>query len=114
LPNSNKTFFTSVILNNHTQELICGDDKGFVTFVKIYNKSQIKMKPVNSRVLFIQLLEIFPDHEHVLIVTEDSANIYKIKRDIKTLNVTYHTAEIVKVFVIEPVKKDKKILEDAK
>jgi hypothetical protein len=114
MPNGNKSFFTSIALNNHTQELICGDDKGFITFIKIYNKSQIKLKICNSRILYIQLLEIFPDYEHVLIVTEDSANIYKVKRDIKTLSVTYHTAEIIKIFVIEPKRKDKKILEDAK
>jgi WD40 repeat protein len=114
LPNGNKSFFTSITLNHHTHELICGDDKGNVSFIKIYNKSQVKLKPVNNRAIYIQFLELFQDNEHLLIVTEDGVNIFKIKRDIKTLSVTYHTAEIVKVFVIEPVKKDKKILEDAK
>lgn len=49
-----------------------------------------------------------------MIITEDSLDILRIKRETKILNMQYHDADIIKIFVVEPIKKDKRILEDAK
>lgn len=93
-----------------------GDDKGGLSFVKIFNKSEIKLKPNqnNLRIVYIQNLEIFNDFEHLLVVTEDNLEVYRVKRETKMVSVEYHDAEIIKLFVQEPVKYDKKIIEDAK
>lgn len=69
---------------------------------------------MNQRILYVQNIDIFNDQEHILVLTEDNLDIYRIKRETKILNVEYHDAEIVKLFVIEPIKVDKKVLEDAK
>jgi hypothetical protein len=114
--NSSKNHFTCLSINYFTQELIIGDDKGYLSFIKIFNKSEIKLK-VNQnaqRIIYIHNLEIFNDQEHLLVVTEDNVEVYRIKRETKVLSVQYHDAEIVKLFVVEPVKIDKKIVEDAK
>ncbi len=97
-----------------TQELIVGDDKGFISFIKIYNKSENKIKAVNNKIMFVQNIEIFPEQENLLVVTEDSIDIFRLKREIKVSNVKYHEAEIIELFVIEPISHKGKIVEDAK
>jgi hypothetical protein len=103
-------------MNYFTQELISGDDRGYLSFIKIFNKSEIKLKVNNlgQKIIFIHNLEIFNDHEHILVVTEDLIDIFRIKRETKIHNVNYHDSDIIKLFVVEPVKIDKKIVEDAK
>ncbi len=112
--NSSKSHFTALTINYFTQELICGDDRGWLTFIKIFNKSEIKLKALSSRIFYLKNLEIFPDQEHILVASEESLEIFKIKRETKIFNVQYHDAEIIKLFVVEPTKIDKKIVEDAK
>lgn len=97
-----------------TQELIIGDDKGFISFIKIYNKSEIKIKAVNNKIIFVHNIEIFPDQEHILVVTEETIDIFRLKREIKVSNLKYHDAEIIELFVIEPINIKGKIIEDAK
>jgi hypothetical protein len=101
-------------INYSTQELIIGDDKGFISFIKIYNKSESKIKAVHSKILFAQNLEIFPNQEHILVLTEENLDIFRLKRDLKVSNVKYHDAQIIDLFVVEPINKDGKIIEDAK
>jgi hypothetical protein len=112
--NSSKTHFTALSINFYTQELICGDEKGGITFIKIFNKSEIRIKSRDGKILNIQNIEILPDQQNLLVLYEDYCEIYRIKRETKVLNLEYHDAEIIKVFVIEPVKKNEKIIEDAK
>ena len=51
--NSNsKTYFSSLAINNFSQELIIGDDIGNITFIQIFNKSEFKIKAMNNK--FIQ------------------------------------------------------------
>jgi hypothetical protein len=69
---------------------------------------------VNSKIIFIQSLEIFSDQEHLLTICEDSLEIFKVQRKAKINNIQYHDSEIIKLFVTEPVKVDNKIKEDAK
>ena len=91
-----------------------GDDKGGLTFIKIFNKSESKIRVSQQKILCIQNLDIFSDQEHILVVTEDHLDIYRIKRETKILKVQYHDGEIIKLFSVEPVKVDGKIMEDAK
>ena len=101
-------------INYFTQELICGDEKGGITFIKIFNKSESRIKTKDGKILYIQNIDIFPDQQHIFVLYEDSCDIFRIKRETKILNVEYHDAEIIKVFVIEPIIKKQKIIEDAK
>ena len=113
--NSNsKTYFTSMAINNLSQELIIGDDIGNVTFIKIFNKQEFKIKKMNNKIHSIQSLELFKEQEHVLLVSEDNLTLYRISRKTKVSNVQHHDNEIIKLFVIEPIIIDDKIIEDTK
>lgn len=114
LPNTSKSHFSCLAINYFTQELIIGDDKGGLNFIKIFNKSEIKLRVMHQKIIFVQTMEIFNDQEHILVLTEDNLDIYRVKRETKVINVQYHDAEIIKLFVVEPVKVDNKIVEDAK
>ena len=113
--NSNsKTYFSSLIINNLTQELIIGDDIGNITFIQIYNKSEFKTKAMNNKINSIQSLELFPDQEHILLVSEDSLNIFRVLPKTKVSNAQHHNNEIIKLIVIEPITILDKIIEDTK
>ena len=113
--NSNsKTYFTSLTINNFTQELIVGDDIGNITFIKIFNKNEFKIKALNSKIHSIQSMELFPGVEHVLLSSEDTLNIYLVNRKTKVSNVQHHDNSIIKLFVIEPIIVDDRIIEDTK
>ena len=113
--NSNsKTYFTALTINNFKQELIIGDDIGNITFIQIFNKFEFKTKPLNNKIHTIQSLELFHDQEHVLLVSEEALTIYKVNRKTKVSNVQHHDNEIIKLFVIEPIIIDDKIIEDTK
>ena len=113
--NSNsKTYFSSLTINNFTQELIIGDDIGNITFIQIFNKSEFKVKAMNNKIISIQSLELFPRQEHVLLISEDSLTIYKVNRKTKVSNVQHHDKELLKLFVIEPIVIEDKIIEDTK
>ena len=113
--NSNsKTYFSSLAINNFSQELIIGDDVGNITFIQIFNKSEFKIKAMNNKIHSIQSLELYNDLEHVLLVSEDALTIYKINRKTKVSNVQHHDNELIKLFVIEPIIIDDKIIEDTK
>ena len=113
--NSNsKTYFTSLSINNITQELILGDDIGNITFIKIYNKEEFKTKAMNNKILSIQSLDLFPGEEYILAVSEDALTIFKVNRKTKVSNVQHHDNELIKLFVIEPIVIDDKIIEDTK
>ena len=100
--NSNsKTYFSSLAINNFSQELIIGDDVGNITFIQIFNKSEFKIKAMNNKIHSIQSLELYNDLEHVLLVSEDALTIYKINRKTKVSNVQHHDNELIKLFVIE-------------
>ena len=113
--NSNsKTYFTSLTINNFTQELIVGDDIGNITFIQIFNKNEFKIKAMSNKIHSIQSLELFPNQEHVLLVSEDNLTIYRVSRKTKVSNVQHHDNELIKLFVIEPIVIDDKIIEDTK
>ena len=115
IANSNsKTHFSALTINTFTQELIVGDDLGNVTFIKIFNKAEFKIKAMTNKIFCIQNLEIFPEQEHILMVCEDFVTIFKVNRKAKVSNVQHHDAELIKIFVIEPYKIEDKIIEDAK
>ena len=113
--NSNsKTYFSTLSINYLTQELIVGDHVGNITFIKIFNKAEFKIKAMNNSILSLQSLEIFNDQEHLLVVCADYVTLYKVNRKNKVSNVQHHDAELIKVFAIEPIKEGQKIIEDAK
>jgi hypothetical protein len=93
---------------------MCGDDKGNITFIKIFNKAQIKLKAVSSKIFFVHYIEIFKGQEHLVIISEESIDIFRIKREMKVQKEHYHDDRVIKLFVIEPVKKDNIIVEDTK
>ena len=113
--NSNsKTYFTALTINNYKQELIIGDDIGNITFVKIFNKEEFKIKKMNNKIHTIQSLQLYLDKEHILLVSEDTLTIYEVDRKTKVSNVQHHDNELIKLFVIEPIVIDDKIIEDTK
>ena len=67
-----------------------------------------------SKIYSIQSLELFSGQEHILLVSEDNVTLYKISRKTKVSNVQHHDNELIKLFVIEPVIVDDKIIEDTK
>lgn len=111
---NNKTHFSALAINYYTQELIVGDDSGTITFVKIFNKAEFKTKVLNARIFSIQILDLFPDQEHMLVICEDSINLFRVTRKTKISNAQHHDAELIKLYVTEPVKIEQKIIEDAK
>jgi WD40 repeat protein len=115
ISNSNsKTHFSSLTINTSTQELIVGDDVGNITFIKIFNKSEFKIKAINNKIFHIENVNIFPEQEYLLIVCEDNINLFKVNRKAKVSNVQHHDSELIKLFVVEPIKIEEKIIEDAK
>ena len=114
IANTNKSHFNSLCINYFTQELIIGDDLGGLSFIKIFNKSEIKKKVSNQKIICVQNLEIFNDQEHIFVVTEDIIEVYRIKRETKIINAQYHNGEIIKIFTVEPIKQGIQIIEDAK
>ena len=115
IANSNsKSHFTALTINYYTQELIVGDDSGNVTFIKIFNKSEIKTKVMKEKIFSLQTINLFPEQEHILICSEENVILYRINRQAKISNIQHHDAEIFKLFVVEPVKFEEKIIEDAK
>ena len=114
LSSNTKTHITSMILSYLTKELIVGDDYGNVTFIDIFNKSEFKYKPMQGKILSIQQLKIFQNQEHIFFMTEEFASIFKIIRKTKVAITKHHDAEIMKIFVAEPVLFDGSIIEDSK
>ena len=115
IANSNsKTYFSSLIINNSTQELVVGDDIGNITFIQIYNKTENKKKAMNNKIISIQNLDLFPNQEHILLVSEDNLNIYNVVKKTKVSNIKHHDNELIKLIVIEPITIDDKIIEDTK
>ena len=101
-------------MNYFSQEIICGDDKGNISFTKIFNKIQTSVRPTKERILFLKNVEMFKDVEHLVCLTESSLTLSRIKRETKVINKKYHDAEVIKLFAIEPISKDGAIVEDAK
>ena len=113
--NSNsKTYFSCLTIDNLTQELIVGDDIGNINFIQIYNKSEIKKKAMNNKILSIQSLKLFGKQKHVLVVSEDNLKIYDVIRKSKVSDVQHHENELIKLFVIEPIIINDRIIEDTK
>ena len=113
--NSNtKTHVNTMIFSYLTKELIVGDDFGNVTFIDIFNKSEFKYKPIQGKILSIQQLKIFNNQEHIFFMTEDFASIFKIIRKTKVAVTKHHDAEIMKIFVTEPLFFEGSIIEDSK
>ena len=69
---------------------------------------------MTNKIFSIQNLEIFPEQEHILMVCEDFVTLFKVNRKTKVSNIQHHDAELIKIFVIEPIKIEDKIIEDAK
>jgi len=69
---------------------------------------------VNGKIIFVQNIEIFPDQEHILVLTEDTIDIFRLKREIKVSNIKFHDSDIIELFVLEPVSEKGKVVEDAK
>ena len=112
--NSNtKTHITEMILNSLGRELIVGDDSGNVTFIDILNKSESKHKPLKGKIISIIPVKIFPNQEHIFFMSETLAIIYKVIRKTKVAITRHHDAEIMKIFVTEPVTYENNIIEDS-
>ena len=115
IANSNsKSHFTALTINYYTQELVVGDDNGNVTFIKIFNKSECKTKVMKEKIFSLQTINLFPEQEHILICSEEAVILYRINRQAKISNIQHHDAEIFKLYTIEPIKYEEKIIEDAK
>ena len=114
LSSNTKTHITTMIFSYLTKELIVGDDYGNATFIDIFNKSEFKYKPMQGKIICIQQLKIFNNQEHIFFMTEDFASIFKIIRKTKVAITKHHDAEIMKIFVTEPVLFDGSIIEDSK
>ena len=113
--NSNtKTHLTNMILHNLGRELIVGDDNGNVTFIDILNKSEFKYKPIKGKIISVQPISIFPKHEHIFFMSENFATIFKVMRKTKVAITRHHDADIMKIFVTEPVSYNDNIIEDAR
>jgi WD40 repeat protein len=103
-----------MIYNYPTKELIIGDDYGIITFIDTFSKSEIKYKAIKGKIISIQKLEIFPELEHILFSTEESAEICKLIRKTKISMTKHHEAEIMKIFAVDPVMFEGRIIEDSK
>ena len=114
LSSNTKTHITTMVLSLLTKELIVGDDYGNITFIDIFNKSEFKYKPMQGKIISIQQLKIFNNQEHMFFMTEDFASIFKIMRKTKVAITKHHDAEIMKIFVTEPILFDGNIIEDSK
>ena len=114
LSSNTKTHITTMIFSYLTKELIIGDDFGNVTFIDIFNKSEFKYKPMQGKIISIQQLKIFNDQEHIFFMTEEFASLFKIIRKTKVAITKHHDAEIMRIFVSEPVIYDGSIIEDSK
>ena len=114
LSSNTKTHMTSMIFSYLTKELIVGDDYGNVTFIDIFTKSEFKYKPMQGKINSIQQIRIFNNQEHIFFMTEDFASIFKIIRKTKVAITKHHDAEIMKIFVAEPVLYEGSIIEDSK
>ena len=101
-------------MNNLTQEIIIGDDYGRLSIIKIFNKSQFQTKVTSNKILQVFNLEIFNEAEHILLLTEESIEIFKLKRESKTNNILLHDKEIVKLFYVPPLKYKEEVVDDAK
>jgi WD40 repeat protein len=113
--NSNtKTHITNMHLNSYHRELIFSDDNGNTTFINIFNKTDCKNKPMKNKIIAIEPAKIFPKQEHILFMTETELALYKIIRKTKVSITRHHDAEIMKIFVIEPVLYEGSITEDSK
>ena len=115
LVNTNsKTHYSSMNINHDTQELVIGDQVGNLTFLKLFNKSEFKIKATDNAIIDLLKLEIFNDQEHLLTICDEYITLFKVGRKTKISNVQHHDAELLKLFSIEPVKEGLKIIEDAK
>ena len=57
------------------KELLCGDEKGVLTFIKIFDKSQIKLKAVESSIFYLHNIELFNELEHLVIASENAFEV---------------------------------------
>ena len=114
LSSNTKSHINTMIFSHLTKELIVADDFGNITFIDIFNKSEFKYKPMQGKILSIQQLKIFQGEEHMFFMTEDIASIFRIIRKTKVAITKHHDAEIMKIFVTEPVLYEGSIVEDSK
>lgn len=112
---NNKTFFTEIKIYTPKQEIICCDDKGYISFIKIFNHSINKIKYSKIRLEDIILIDSIPNKEYIIILSNEFIDIVKIKREIKIVNIQLHNDDIIKLIAINPVKNsNNEILEDTK
>lgn len=123
---NNKCFYTDLDLNKNKQEIIASDEKGYITFVKVFNHTETKVKYKNSRIDKIIIYNSFNkgdiintnsniDSEYLILLSAEFIDIVKIKRESKTVNIQLHNGEIFKIYTIDPVLNDKnEIIEDTK
>ena len=111
---NNKSHITDMYLSSYGKELILGDDKGNITFIDIFSKTDFKNKPMKDKIIAIKPLNIFPNQEHILIESENVIGIFNLVRKTKISITRHHDAEIMKIFAIEPVSYDNKIIEDSR
>jgi hypothetical protein len=51
----------------------------------------------------------------LVLISDEHIDVVKVKREVKTVNVQLHEAEIIKLFVVDPIKNNKgEIIEDTK
>ncbi len=112
---NNKCFYTDFLINSTKQEVILSDEKGFISFVKIFNHSETKVKTNYSRVNNLFKIDSKNNNQSLVIISDDSIEQVFIKREVKTVNVSLHDDQIIKIFVIDPVKnKNGDVIEDTK
>lgn len=112
---NNKCFYTDFLINSTKQEVILSDEKGYISFVKIFNHSETKVKTNYTRVNNLFKIDSKNNNQSLVIISEDSIEQVFIKREVKTVNVSLHEDQIIKIFVIDPVKnKNGDVIEDTK
>ena len=114
LNSNNKNHITNMYLSNLGRELIVGDDNGNITFIDILSKSEFRYKLIKEKLCLIKPIKIFPKQEHIFLLYENYAYVSKIIRKTKVAITRHHDAEIMKIFITEPVIYDNTIVEDLK
>lgn len=76
---NNKCFYTDILINSVKQEVILSDEKGYISFVKIFNHSEIKVKTNYNRVNNLFKIDSKNNNQSLIIVSEDSIEQVFIK-----------------------------------
>ena len=96
--NSNKCPYTAMEWNYRRQELIIGDEKGYLNLLNIYTEKPLICKKIaNSK---IQFLTIAPDRKVIICGYEECVMALKIKMTVKMKEIVAHRDSIINIIQI--------------